>query len=111
MIASAIKQGGNNMKKENGYWIDENNNKWDCKDTDEELAIIYSRFMCNCDNCTNCYNCSNCHSCMACHDCYDCDNCFECNSCGKCDNCTNCNHLYACNDLEDCTVCKTVTFD
>ena len=57
------------MKKENGYWIDENNNKWDCKDTDEELAIIYSRFMCNCDNCTNCnhlYACNDLEDCTVC---------------------------------------------
>ncbi len=44
------------MKHENGYWIDENNNRWgEC--CGKERAKELSSSMINCDNCCGCYCC------------------------------------------------------
>lgn len=45
------------MKHENGYWIDENNNRWgEC--CGKERAKELSSSMINCYNCYNCSDCS-----------------------------------------------------
>ena len=65
------------MKHENGYWIDENGNRWN-DSCDKERAKELSSSMINC---YNCYNCC---------DCYYCDNCDNCSNCYYCNNCSNC---------------------
>ena len=51
------------MKNENGYWIDENNNKWNKNIYSEEAAKKWSKTLINCYYCTNCTNCTNCTYC------------------------------------------------
>ena len=46
------------MKQENGYWTDENNNRWNIAYYTEEQAIKASETFINCTNCTNCRNCT-----------------------------------------------------
>ena len=49
------------MKKIDGYWIDENGNRWN--DCSKERAKELSSSMINCYNCRNCHNCHYCHNC------------------------------------------------
>lgn len=42
------------MKQENGYYIDENKNKWDCDIYTEDQAQKYSESLINCFNCSDC---------------------------------------------------------
>lgn len=81
------------MKKINGYWIDENNNKWDCNFYSEEKAIELSKTLIYCDNC---FNCSYCSSCRYCHYCHYCDYCRDCSGCNDCNICHSCHHCSYC---------------
>ena len=72
------------MEQTNRYWVDENNNRWDCGIYTEGQAEKFSKSL------VNCYNCHNCRNCRNCHDCYDCDYCDYCDSCYDCDYCHNC---------------------
>ena len=56
------------MKQINGYWVDENNNRWDCELYSEAKAERYSKTLIECTECTDCDNCYNCNYC------YNCDN-------------------------------------
>ena len=53
------------MRHENGYWIDENGNRWnDSCDKERAKELSSSMINCyNCDNCSNCYYCNNCSNC------------------------------------------------
>ena len=77
------------MKHENGYWIDENGNRWNdyCS---EERAKELSSSMINCCNCYNCSDCSDCSDCCNCRDCSDCCNCDNCRDCSGCSDCRYC---------------------
>ena len=57
------------MKKINNYWVDKNNNKWNCDSFTEEKAIKNSNTLINCFHCHNCSYCSDCHNCSHCHNC------------------------------------------
>jgi hypothetical protein len=48
------------MKKENGFFIDENNNAWDCLIETFESATKKSKSLKNCRNCRDCSYCSDC---------------------------------------------------
>jgi hypothetical protein len=41
------------------YWIDENNNVWNCLNHNKQLAQKHSKSLKNCFNCTNCYGLEN----------------------------------------------------
>ena len=69
------------MKREDFWWIDGNNNKWDTCFYTEDEAEKCSKSLTNCDNCINCRNCINCNSCIRCDSCINCDNCINCDSC------------------------------
>lgn len=84
------------MKQINGYWVDENNNRWDTEIYTEEEAEKYSKSLVNCYNCDSCYGC---YGCYGCRNCCDCDNCYYCCDCRNCDNCRNC---YNCYDCDNC---------
>ncbi len=88
------------MKKIDGYWIDENGNRWN--DCSKERAKELSSSMINCYNCDNCWDCRNCHYC---HDCWDCRNCHYCDNCYNCDNCHNCHNCNNCDNCRDCWNC------
>ena len=79
------------MKKINGFWVDENNNSWDCRSYSEEDAIKYSETLINCINCINCSNCINCRNCS---------NCSNCSYCSDCSNCSNCSNCSGCSSFE-----------
>ena len=54
------------MKKINGYWVDENGNKWNCCLYDEETAVRYSKILINrtdCEDCRYFIRCTNCTDC------------------------------------------------
>lgn len=80
------------MDIENGYWVDENGNRWDASRFTEEQAQQASDSLNCCTNCTNCTWCSNCTNCTCC------TNCFYCTCC------TNCSY---CRNYVDCIDCKT----
>lgn len=78
------------MKQINGYWMDENNNRWDIEIYTEEQAEKFSKSLVNCYNCISCRNCRNCDNCRYCHNCYDCCDCRNCRYCCYCHYCNNC---------------------
>ena len=99
------------MKQINGYWVDENNNRWDIEIYTEEQAEKYSRslvncrYCLNCDNCQNCIDCRNCDNCHNCHDCNDCCYCCYCRNCRNCRNCNNCRYCINCINCINCYYC------
>ena len=62
------------MEQINGYWTDENNNRWDTEIYTEEAAEKFSKSLVNCYNCYSCYNCRNCQNCDYCDNCRNCRN-------------------------------------
>ena len=66
------------MKQINGYWVDENDNRWNIKTYTEEEAERYSKSLVNCYYCYNCIDCHNCFNCFDCVDCSDCRYCWNC---------------------------------
>lgn len=67
------------MKTENGWVIDENNNRasieyW----VSEEAAMESLETLTNCSNCSDCRSCSNCSYCRSCSDCRSCSYCRSC---------------------------------
>ena len=78
------------IKQIGKWWVDKNNNMWDCNVFKQEQAEQFSKTLIDCYNCVNCYNCRNCCSCFYCHDCYLCHYCNSCNSCQDCCFCHKC---------------------
>ena len=96
------------MKQINGYWTDENNNRWDIEIYTEEQAENFSKSLVNCRNCYNCHdcrNCRNCHDCRNCCDCCDCDYCYNCCYCRNCRCCNNCYNCCYCRNCRNCDYC------
>lgn len=91
------------MKKENGYWIDDNNNRWNCNNFSEDEAMI------NSFNCNNCYDCHNCHNCDSCYECHNCHNCHDCHSCYDCHNCHECSKCHDCHECSHHVGCRKQT--
>ena len=89
------------MKKENGYFIDENNNKWNDTLFNEEQAIKFSKSLINCKDCQDCQDCQNCRYCLDCQDCKDCQDCQNCRYCQNCQNCRDCQNCQNCRDCRD----------
>ena len=105
------------MKQINGYWVDENNNRWDIEIYTEEQAEKASKSLVNCRNCYNCHdcrychycdncrNCDNCGYCGYCHDCHCCNDCRYCHDCRYCRNCHYCDNCRYCHDCRYCDNC------
>jgi len=92
------------MKHKNGYWIDDNGNRWsDC--ISESEAQKSSESLKGCSNCYNCHYCRNCDYCDNCNNCRNCRNCRYCNNCHYCRDCYNCNNCYNCHYCDDCCDC------
>ena len=60
------------MKNENGFWVDEDGNRWEDSHTSKEQAFRWSKTMINCTNCKDCTGCINCKDCIGCDNCKDC---------------------------------------
>ena len=61
-----LEKWGIKMKKINGYWVDENENKQNCCLYDEETAVRYSKILINrtdCEDCRYFIRCTNCTDC------------------------------------------------
>ena len=97
------------MKKEKGYWVDANNNRWDVNYYDKDEAVKYSASLKDCTNCTNCIDCRNCTNCTNCIDCTDCTNCRYCTDCTNCTNCIDCRNCTNCIDCRNCRNCIDCT--
>jgi hypothetical protein len=96
------------MEVLNGYWVDVNDNKWNCALFSEKQAEEKSYSLNNCHHCIDCSNCkycSNCNDCNDCNDCNYCDGCVNCNSSFFCKCCDNCNYCGYCNDCDNCDNC------
>jgi len=48
------------MIRKNGFWIDENNNKWDISIYTKECAEKLSLTLINCQDCQDCQDCRDC---------------------------------------------------
>ena len=94
------------MKQINGYWTDENNNRWDIEIYTEEQAKKYSKSLVNCHNCDDCSYCCDCRSCNNCRYCDNCRNCRNCRNCYDCRNCEYCVDCRYCNDCSNCRYCN-----
>lgn len=93
------------MKQINGYWVDEDGNRWDCKKFTREQAEKFSKSLVNCQDCYNCCDCISCNSCWYCKYCIDCIDCCDCNNCYDCDFCNYCHYCRYCNDCDFCNYC------
>ncbi|MGF6375059.1 hypothetical protein M2140_000093 [Clostridiales Family XIII bacterium PM5-7] len=99
------------MKLINGFWVDENNNKWNSRYYSEIDAETNSNSLTDCENCIDCENCT---ECIDCRNCINCSYCVDCSDCIDCNNCTNCMDSKYCNnqinatkesfDLVGCTI-------
>jgi len=85
------------MKKENGYYIDENNNRWDCNLYTEDQAKKNSESLIDCSDCSDCSRCSGCS---------DCSDCFRCSGCSDCSRCSRCSDCFRCSGCSDCSHCS-----
>ena len=103
------------MKKANGYYIDENNNRWDCnlytedqaKKNSESLIDCSYCYRCSyCSDCSDCSDCSGCSGCSYCSDCSDCSYCYRCSGCSGCSGCSNCSYCSGCSDCSNCSYCS-----
>jgi hypothetical protein len=52
------------MKKIDGHWADENNNKWDCDKFTKTEAVELSKTILNCSDCFSCSDCCSCYVCL-----------------------------------------------
>lgn len=93
------------MKLKNGFWVDANNNAWNCKYYTGTEAEQLNKTLINCRNLTNCSHCSNCNDCKNCEGCNDCRSCEGCNNCRNCDGCVYCSNCRNCRDCNYCSDC------
>lgn len=70
------------LRQMDGYYIDENNNRWNVNKYSAEFIDIISESM---DNCRDCVDCEDCWNCVGCIDCYACGDCIDCVNCQNCD--------------------------
>ena len=101
------------MKQINGYWVDDNNNRWDCELYSKAEAKRYSKTLIDCTNCIDCTDCKFCDYCNYCKFCDHCDNCKfcdHCNYCKFCDHCDNCKFCDYCNYCKFCDHCDNCKF-
>lgn len=97
------------MKLINGYWTDENGNRWNEKKYTKEKAEMRSKTLEGCTDCINCEYCEYCEYCSNCYCCAYCNNCTECHYCENCCHCTNCVRCDACAECARCKHCTNCT--
>lgn len=118
------------IKLINNYWVDKNNNKWECSSFTKSEAKYLLKTLNKCKNCTNCTECNECNACNGCKNCNNCNTCTDCYKCNECNNCIECENCYKnenckydrfcnycsngdaclmCIECTDCTDCKYCT--
>jgi hypothetical protein len=60
------------METINGYYVDENNNRWNIDYYSIEEAKAASHSLTRCSDCSDCSYCSDCSRCLRCSRCSDC---------------------------------------
>jgi len=60
------------MREINGFWVDENNNRWTVATHTEWEANMKCATLKGCRDCLDCWYCVGCVECSACHGCKDC---------------------------------------
>ena len=96
------------IRLEDGWYVDENNNRWSCHYTLEQVET-YSRTLRNCNNCIDCSYCSYCRDCVRCNYCCYGECCSDCSYCGHCDECNDCircAYSRRCTHCSDCSRCS-----
>ena len=88
------------LKRDGGYWVDDNSNKWRCSKYTEQQAEACAATLRNCRSCVDCKDCQDCVDCTSCTGCSGCENCSECSYCNHCDWCANCKYCTDCSGLE-----------
>lgn len=83
----------NEMKLVDGYWTDNNGNKWVAHCYDKEEAERLSLTLENCDNCINSRECTDCTLCKRCVRCNNCKDCYNCSGLINCDYLECCNYI------------------
>jgi hypothetical protein len=94
------------MKKENGYYIDDQGNKWSVNYETEKSAQKKSKSLITCRGCSDCKDCSYCSNCSYCNGCSSCRDCSCCSDCRGCSDCNGCNYCRDCSDCSDCRDCN-----
>lgn len=94
------------IRLEDGWYIDDSNNRWSCRYYTSTQAESRSRTLSNCSNCTDCSYCANCTNCSYCSYCSFCNNCSYFSYCNNCDNCNDCNFCNNCKNCNDCRYCR-----
>lgn len=98
------------MRKINGFWVDDNNNRWNAHMYTETEAAEVAKTLTNCTDCTDCRDCLNCTYCRNCVECDHCIDCVCCTRCLECIDCTNCTRCLGCNHCENCARCSTCRY-
>lgn len=98
------------LKIIDGYYVDENNNRWKCDKYLKREAIYHSKNLLDCHYCTDCEKCIHCAFCTNCEKCENCYKCKDCYKCICCNNCTNCHECCKCNDCHTCYYCTYCNF-
>lgn len=80
------------MKLIDGWWIDNNNNKWLAEWYSKKEAKELSKSLIDCKDCVGCSHCINCSKCIESHVCINCLECVDCFSCTICVACVNCHY-------------------
>lgn len=80
------------VKLIDGFYVDENGNKWDSNKFTKYEATWHSKSLGDCHDCIDCINCEYCVDCINCTDCYFCTECNNCKNCEKCYNCVDLNN-------------------
>jgi len=91
------------MKKIDGFYVDENNNKWSTEVETLETATAKSKTLIGCRDCSDCRYCSNCSNCSDCRYCRYCSYCSSCSSCRDCSSCSDCRYCSNCSSCSDCS--------
>src|SRR4030042_3357804 len=103
------------MNQKKGFWIDENNNRWDSSLYSEVQAVSRAWTLKDCYNCKLCEGCRNykycqdckyCDDCQKCIDCWDFRNCDGCKYCKECKECKKCTYCESCSNCKDCSWCE-----
>lgn len=100
------------VRLENGWYVDDNGNRWSASRYTQTQAELNSASLTDCRNCVDCWGCVDCwycrrcRNCVNCWDCVDCVNCWGCVGCRDCRDCRDCWDCIGCRDCMDCMGCK-----
>lgn len=93
----------NKVVLQDGYWVDEFNNKWDVNKYDEKTASYNSMTLHTCNNCLNCSHCSKASYCINSDFLTECKHCENSYNLIECERCENCKFCYKCSESQNLT--------